>query len=269
MLLFCFIIINNNNINNNFNRGNIGGTNSSQIYVCSLCIHICFVLCLCRDWFCGSTWENKLKCIFAYDRLWLSWGDCAADGTLKFNYLLTSVFHRTWRWRLTFRSVWRTASMRWSTCSPTPPFCCWGAAARARRRAASTASGPASSLTGPRPGRWTTIPGCPGLSTTPLRMMRVRTLCVCVWGGGVGGRNCPGLSTTSLRMMRVRTLYVCVCGGGVGGRNCPGLSTTPLRMMRVGEDLCGGGGGGGLGGEVYYWYTEMCRPGWVKMYQAT
>ena len=84
---------------------------------------------------------------------------------------------------------------------------------------------------------------------------------MCVCGGGVvGGRNCPGLSTTSLRMMRVRTLYVCVCGGGgVGGRNCPGLSTTPLRMMRVGEDLCGGGGG--LGGEVYYWYTEMCRPG--------
>ena len=55
---------------------------------------------------------------------------------------------------------------------------------------------------------------------------------------------------------------MCVCvGGGVGGRNCPGLSTTPLRVMRVGEDLCGGGGGGGLGGEVYYWYTEMCRPG--------
>ena len=40
------------------------------------------------------------------------------------------------------------------------------------------------------------------------------SVCVCVGGGGVGGRNCPGLSTTSLRMMRVRTLYVCVWGGG-------------------------------------------------------
>ena len=38
-------------------------------------------------------------------------------------------------------------------------------------------------------------------------------VCVCVWGGGVGGINCPGLSTMPLRMMRVRT--VCVCGGGL------------------------------------------------------
>ena len=43
-------------------------------YVC-----VCF-LCLCRDWFCGLTWQKLyiwevLKCTFAYDMVWLSLGD--------------------------------------------------------------------------------------------------------------------------------------------------------------------------------------------------
>ena len=39
-----------------FNRGNIEETNSSAICVWCPCIHVLF--CLCRDLFCGLTWEN-------------------------------------------------------------------------------------------------------------------------------------------------------------------------------------------------------------------
>ena len=57
-----------------FNRWNTEMTNFEN-YVC-----VCFVLCLCRDWFCGLTWQKLyiwevLKCTFAYDMVWLSLGD--------------------------------------------------------------------------------------------------------------------------------------------------------------------------------------------------
>ena len=36
-----------------FNRGNIEGTNSSNL--CLMCVYVCFVLCLRSDRFCGLT----------------------------------------------------------------------------------------------------------------------------------------------------------------------------------------------------------------------
>ena len=51
-------------------------------YAWCRCMHILyclFVLCLCRDWFCGLTrgkvYEWVLKCASADDGVWLSWGD--------------------------------------------------------------------------------------------------------------------------------------------------------------------------------------------------
>ena len=41
-----------------FYRGNTEGTNSSKFCVWCLCTCICFVSCLCRDLFCGLTWER-------------------------------------------------------------------------------------------------------------------------------------------------------------------------------------------------------------------
>ena len=86
---------------------------------------------------------------------------------------------------------------------------------------------------------------CPGSSTMPLRMMRVRIVCVCVWGGGVGGRNCPGSSTTPLRMMRVRTLCVCVCVGGGWRYKLPRIvHYTTEDVEGEGRTVLMGGGGG-------------------------
>ena len=59
-----------------FNRGNTEGANSSENFVWCLCI--CFILCLCRGRFCGClTWEGEefWNVHFAYDGVWLSWGD--------------------------------------------------------------------------------------------------------------------------------------------------------------------------------------------------
>ena len=62
-----------------FNKGNIEATNFENL--CLLFEYVHFDLSLRRDWFCGVTWEKiyimrrVLKCEFAYDRVWLSWGD--------------------------------------------------------------------------------------------------------------------------------------------------------------------------------------------------
>ena len=51
--------------------------------------YACFVLCLCRDWFCGLTWERVYRweihiCIW-WSLIVLRW-PCVADSTLNSNY---------------------------------------------------------------------------------------------------------------------------------------------------------------------------------------
>ena len=70
-----------------FNRGNIEGTNSSEICVQCLCM---YVLCLQSDWFCRLNWqrvdiyicEKSLEMCIC---LWV-WLSCVVDRTLKSNY---------------------------------------------------------------------------------------------------------------------------------------------------------------------------------------
>ena len=44
-----------------FNRGNTEGNNSSKI-LCLMFVYVCFVLCLCREWFCGLTSKRVYIC---------------------------------------------------------------------------------------------------------------------------------------------------------------------------------------------------------------
>ena len=69
-----------------FNRGDIEGTNSSNI-LCLMFVDVCFVSCLHRDRFCGQTsqkvhnlYEKNVKMRCAYGGVW---SPCAIDRTLK------------------------------------------------------------------------------------------------------------------------------------------------------------------------------------------
>ena len=56
-------------------------------------IFVFYLLSLRRDWFWALTWRRVLKCEFAYDRVWLSWGD--PNRTLKSSYELCCQFPRS------------------------------------------------------------------------------------------------------------------------------------------------------------------------------